>query len=83
MEDVVVYARAYLLIECTDYKIVWYNLSAQINILQLCQLAFSLPFSNARVEQIFSLLKHLKNVKRNSLNITTCTLDKYMSRVLV
>jgi len=69
MEDVVVYARAYLLIECTDYRKVWYNLficpnsSEWPNILQLCQLAFSLPFSNARVE--------LKIIKRNSLNITT------------
>jgi len=49
------------------------NSSEWPNVLQLWQLAFSLPFSNVRVEQIFSSLKHLKNFKRNSLN--TSTLD--------
>jgi len=77
MEDVIIYARAYLSIESTDYRKVWYNLficpnsSEWPNVLELCQLAFSLPFSNARVEQIFSSLKYLKTVKRNSLNIST------------
>ena len=77
MEDVVIYARAYLSIGSTDYRKVWYNLficpnsSEWPNVLRLCQLTFSLPFSNARVEQIFSSLKHLKNVKRNALNIST------------
>ena len=77
MEDVVIYARAYLSIETTDYRKVWYNLficpnsSDWPNILLLCKLAFSLPFSNARVEQIFSSLKYIKNIKRNTLNIST------------
>ena len=70
IEDVVVYARTYLGIESTDYRKVWYNLfvcpnaSEWPNVLLLCELAFSLPFSNARVEQIFSSLKYVKNVKR-------------------
>lgn len=73
IEDVVVYARTYLGIERTDYRKNWYNLSVcpnaseWPNVLLLCELAFSLPFLNARVEQIFSSLKYLKNVKRNSL----------------
>lgn len=53
IEDAVVYARTYLGIESTDYRKVWYNLfvcpnaSEWPNILLLCELAFSLPFSNA------------------------------------
>ena len=77
MEDVVIYAREYLSIETTDYRKVWYNLficpnsSDWPNVLLLCKLAFSLPFSNARAEQIFSSLKYIKNIKRNTLNIST------------
>ena len=77
MEDVVIFAREYLSIETTDYRKVWYNLficpnsSDWPNILLLCKLAFSLPFSNARVEQIFSSLKYIKNIKRSTLNIST------------
>ena len=77
IEDVVVYARTYLGIERTDYRKNWYNLSVcpnaseWHNVLLLCELAFSLPLSNARVEQIFSSLKYLKNVKKNSLHIST------------
>ena len=77
MEDVVIYAREYLSIETTDYRKVWYNLflcpnlSDWPNILLLCKLAFSLPFSNARVKQIFSSLKYIKNIKRNTLHIST------------
>ena len=47
------------------------NASEWPNVLLLCELTFSLPFSNARVEQIFSSLKYVKNVKRNSLCIFT------------
>ena len=50
----------------TNYQKVWYKLyscpNAQnwSNIISLCELSFSLPFSNGRVEQIFSALKALK-----------------------
>ena len=77
IEDVVVYARIYLGIERTDYRKNWYNLSVcpnaseWPNVLLLCELAFSLPFSNARIEQVFSSLEYLKNVKRNSLHSST------------
>jgi len=40
------------------------------NVLLLCKLIFSLPFSNSWVEQIFSSLKYLKSTKRNSLQIS-------------
>jgi len=79
VEDVVIYAREYLSIETVNYRKVWYNLfvcpncSDWPNVLLLCKLAFSLPFSNARAEQIFSSLKYLKDDRRNSLN--TSTLD--------
>ena len=77
IEDALVYARSYLGIESTDYRKVWYNLfvcpdsTKWPNVLMLCKLLFSLPFSNARVEQIFSSLKYLKSTKRNSLQTST------------
>ena len=39
---------------------------AQAKVLSLCELAFSLPFSNGRVEQIFSSMKVLKTNCRQS-----------------
>ena len=68
IEDALMYATSYLGIEGTDYQKVWYNLffypdaSRWPNVLMLCKLLFSLPFSNARVEQIFSSLKYLKSI---------------------
>ena len=56
IEDAVDYARQYLSLESTDYRKVWYNLhvcpaaSSWPNDLLLCELVFSLPFSNGRVE---------------------------------
>ena len=69
IEDALMYARSYLGIESTDYRKVWYNLFVcpdtlkWPNVLMLCNLLFCLPFSNARVEQIFSSLKYLKSTK--------------------
>jgi len=77
IEDAVVYARSFLGIEHTDYRKVWYSLfvcpdaTGWANVLLLCKLIFSIPFSNSRVEQIFSSLKYLKSTKRNSLQIST------------
>ena len=66
IEDAIDYARRYLALESTNYRKVWYSLHIcpdshkWPNILLLCELSFSLPFSNARVEQIFSCLKVIK-----------------------
>ena len=65
MEDAVTYVRTYLGIESTDYQKVRYNLyvcpnvAERPSVLLLCVLAFSLPFLNARLEQIFSPLKYI------------------------
>ena len=73
VEDAVEYARTYLDISRTEYRKVWYKLYScpdakkWPNLLSLCDLAFSLPFSNGRVEQIFSSLKILKTVRRTNL----------------
>ena len=77
IEDAVLYSRRYLNIEKDKYKNVWYRLhtapdTAQWpNLLQICQLLFSLPFSTAKVERIFSVLKAIKTEKRTSQNTST------------
>ena len=77
IEDAVEYARRYLGLQSTNYRKVWYNLHVcpdsthWPNVLLLCGLAFSLPFSNGRVEQIFSSLKLLKTTNRTSLGAST------------
>ena len=59
------------------YKKVWHRLhtapdAAQWpNLLQICQLLFSLPFSTAKVERTFSVLKAIKTERRSSLNFST------------
>ena len=77
IEDAVEYARQYLSLESTHYRKVWYNLhicpdaTSWPNLLLLCELVFSLPFSNGRVEQIFSSLKIIKTMNRTSLSVNT------------
>lgn len=79
IEDAVAYARMYLSIKSTKYRKVWYLLHVcpdaekWPSVLLLCELIFSLPFSNGRVEQIFSSLKVIKTNNRSSLQ--TSTLD--------
>ena len=41
------------------------------NVIQLCELLFSLPFSTAKVERLFLSLKVVKNEKRTNLNCFT------------
>lgn len=66
VEEAVEYTRTYLDISGTEYRKVRYKLYTcpdarkRPNILSVCELSFSLPFSNERVEQIFSSLKVLK-----------------------
>ena len=79
IEEAVSYARTYLSIQVTGYKTVWYKLSTcpdsrkWPNVLMLCELAFSLPFSNSRVEQIFSSLKLVKTNRRTNMSSSTLT----------
>ena len=78
-DDTVDCARRYLSIESAKYRKVWYllhtcpNVEKWPSVLLLCELVFSLPFSNGRVEQIFSSLKVSKPSNRTSLQ--TSTLD--------
>ena len=63
VEDIVEYAWAYLRVESNTYKKIWYQLRTTPdsvkwhNVIQLCELLFSLPFSTAKVERLFSSLK--------------------------
>ena len=75
VEEVVDYARTYLYLNLSQagYRNVWYSLCTcpdsliWPNVLILCELAFSLPLSNGRVEQIFSSLKILKISRRTNM----------------
>ena len=71
------YARKYLNIKKNSYKKVWYRLytapdvATWPNLLVVCHLLFSLPFSTGKVERLFSSLKVIKNEKRTSLSVST------------
>ena len=73
IEEIVDYGRKYLDINKLDYREAWYKLlscpDAQkwTNVAGLCELAFSLPFSNGRVKQIFSSMKLIKTDCRTNL----------------
>lgn len=77
VEEAVDYARKYLLSGTDSYKTTWYKLHTcpdsrkWPNILLLCELVFSLPFSNSRVEQIFFSLKTIKTKIRTNLSTST------------
>ena len=77
LEEAVTYARKYLSINQESYQKVWYKLyispdSAKWpNVLKLCELLFSLPFSNAYVERMFSYLKIIKTDRRTNLKPDT------------
>ena len=77
LEEAVEYARNYLPIGTESYRKIWYKLhtcpdsSKWSNLLQLCKLVFSLPFTTSRVEQIFSKLKVIKTSRRTCLHNTT------------
>jgi len=73
VEEAVEYARGYLDIDQSEYQEVWYKLYTcpdKSKWPNLCALTFSLPFSNGRVEQIFSLLKVVKTSQRTNDNDT-------------
>ena len=77
IQEVVEYSRMYLSIEKESYKRVWYRLHSAPdaakwpNILLICELLFSLPFSNGKVERFFSSLKVIKTERRTSLHVST------------
>ena len=77
IEEIVDHARRYLSIDKVCYQKVWYKLhtspdsSKWPNVLLLCQLVFSLPFSSGRVERIFSTLKLTKTDRRTKLHTST------------
>ena len=72
--EAVEYARNYLSIETEQYHKVWYKLYVSpdvtkwSNVLVLCELCFSLPFSNGSVERMFSALKLVKTDRRTRLH---------------
>ena len=75
--EVVEYARSYLSIETKAFHKVWYKLHVCLDasrwkdILILCELCFSLLFSNGRVERIFSSMKLIKTDRRTRLHQDT------------
>ena len=74
LEEII--ARKYLSIG-QGYQKVWYKLhmapdaSKWPNILHLCELLFSLPFSSGHVERMFCMMKIIKTNKRTNLKSST------------
>ena len=77
IEEIVDYARKYLDIYKLDYRETWYKLLScpdsqkWSNVSSLCELAFSLPFSNGRVEKFFSSMKVIKTDRGTNLQADT------------
>ena len=77
IEDAVEYARKYLRIELDGCQRIWYKLHIAPdavrwqNILALSDLCFSLPFTTAQVERIFSMMKIIKTDRRTTLQTST------------
>ena len=73
-EDAVLFARS---IQKDSYKRIWYLLDVAPdavkwkNLLLITDLLFSLPFSTAKVERLFSMLKIMKTEKRTAPSITS------------
>ena len=77
IQEAVEYARMFLPIGTETYRKIWYKLetcpdsSNWQNVVCLCHLIFSLPFTTSRVEQLFSKLKIIKTDRRTNLHTTT------------
>ena len=77
IEEIVRYARKYLNLVKEGYQKIWYKLHIAPdvgkwrNILLISELLFSLPFSNGRIESMFSMLKVIKTDRRTSLDTPT------------
>ncbi len=82
LDDAADFCRNYFDCKNEDYRRIWYFLhSAEdahrwSNLLIVCELLFSLPFTNSKVERSFSHLKVIKSERRSSLS--TSTLDDLM-----
>ncbi len=81
IEEAIDYARKYLSIQSESYQKIWYKLHISPeavkwpNVLVLAELLFSLPFSNGRVERIFSSMKIIKTDRRTNLHIISTLSD--------
>ena len=70
-------ARDFLNVSQESHKKIWYQLhtvpdsSKWPNVVRLSELLFSLPFSNAHVERVFSTLKVIKTETRTQLKKET------------
>ena len=84
VEEIVLYARKYLSIASDGYQKIWYKLHTSpdagkwCNVLKICKLVFSPPFSSAHAERLFSTLKLIKTDRRT--NLQSCTLCQISSR---
>lgn len=73
LEEVEEYAKKYLSHDKNGYHSTWYKLhtvsdsSKWPNVLLLCNLLFSLPFSNSYVERMFLVLKVVKTNRQTNL----------------
>ena len=77
LEEAVQFCRRYLNSQLEDYRKVWFKFHSTHDsrkwptVLLLSELLFSLPFTNSKVEQMFSSLKVIKTDCCTSLHITT------------
>ena len=71
------HSRKYFALQKENYQKIWCKLYTTPdakkwpNVLLLCELIFSLPFSNGVVERIFSILKVIKTEKCTNLSVDT------------
>ena len=77
LEEVVEYGRKNLSPDKDSYHRIWYKLHTASdstkwpNVLLLCELLFSITFSNSHVERMFSSLKVVKTNRRTNLANST------------
>ena len=77
LRRVVQYSRKYFNLAKEGYKRVWFRLhttpdsSKWTNILLICGLLFSLPYSTGKVERFISSLKLTKTDRRTKLHFST------------
>lgn len=78
VEEIILYPQRFLNINMEGYQKVWCKLhtcpdaSKWQNLIGVCELVFSLPFSNAHVERLFSNLKVIIKTNRcTKLEFTT------------
>ena len=69
VEEVIQYARKFFSI-ADDYHKIWYKLHV-VPDASLCNLLFSLPVSNGRVESIFSSMNVIKTERRATMHTDT------------